>query len=139
MKSIIILLMYQQQRYSYITLKQDSRKNGVLGVSMQEMDKYLFLKEVIGLLFHWRNSSRKIILQLPFKLQILFEKKILSRLLAYRSKTKLYILTGIGIITDSVWWARTKARSEVSMLDSLHLSMNFPSKTNLYKSIKWDK
>ena len=52
MKSIIILLMYQQQRYSYITLKQDSRKNGVLGVNMRGMDKYLCQKEVIGLLFH---------------------------------------------------------------------------------------
>ena len=52
MKSIIILLMYQQQRYSYITLKQDSRKNGALGVNMPGMDKYLFHKEVIGLLFH---------------------------------------------------------------------------------------
>ena len=44
--------MYQQQRYSYITLKQDSRKNGALGVNMPGMDKYLFHKEVIGLLFH---------------------------------------------------------------------------------------
>jgi hypothetical protein len=52
MRLTIIQSMYQPPKFSCITLKQDSRKNGVLGVSMQEMDKYLFLKEVIGLLFH---------------------------------------------------------------------------------------
>jgi hypothetical protein len=59
--------MYQQQRYSYITLKQDSRKNGALGVNMPGTDKYLFHKEVIGLQFHLRSSLKKTILLLPFK------------------------------------------------------------------------
>lgn len=84
MKLIIIPLMYQQQRYSFIILRQDNRKNGVLGVNTLEMDKFLFHKEVIGLLFHLKSSSKRIILQLQFKSQISLEKKIHFRLVALR-------------------------------------------------------